>query len=121
VEVRNLITGHLTQIIRADTTAGNGNGGGPPIRCLWDGRGGARNFNYDLDFSGGQYNNGGDGGGLDLPTILGVVDLPTTNEWGAQSSSAVTQQCVFTLFLPIPPPYSPVEEPVTPYDANSII
>jgi len=43
--------------------------------------------------------------------VLGVVDLPTTNEWGAQSSSVVTQQCAFTLFMPAPPPYSLEEEP----------
>jgi len=113
VEVRNLITGHLTQIIRTEAI-GNGGGGGT-IRCLWDGRGGPRNFDLDLDFGGG-----GDGGS-DLPSVLGVVDLPTTSEWGAQSSSVMKQQCVFTLFSPVPPPYSLVGEPVTPYDADSLI
>jgi len=112
VEIRNLITGHLTQIIRVGAT---GNGSGGTIRCLWDGRGGAQNPELDLDFGGG-----GDGDS-DLPTLLGVTDLHTTTEWGAQSSSAMTQQCVFTLFSPVPPPYSLVGEPVTPYDADSLI
>ena len=85
------------------------------MRCLWDGRGGTRNPDLDLEFGGG-----GDGGS-GLPTVLGVADLPTTNEWGAQSNSVMTQQCVFTLFSPVPPPYSLVGEPVTPYDADSLI
>ena len=110
VEVRNLITGHLTQIIRADAT---GHGGGKTIRCLWDGRGKNLNSDYDL--------NGGGDGGPDLPTVLGVADLHMTNEWGAQSSSAMKQQCIFTLFSPVPPPYSLVGEPVEPYDADSLI
>ena len=138
VEIRSLITGHLIQIIRADVAVGNlGGCGGAPIRCLWDGRGGSRNANYDPEFgyvgAGGDYGSGsndgmhGDSDGSEFPTVLGVVDLPvptTANEWGAQSSSSsvVTQQCVFTLFSPVPPPYSPhVEEPTVPYDANSII
>ena len=142
VEIRHLIAGHLIQIIRADDAIGNyiggggGGCGGGPVRCLWDGRGGDRNSGYDPEFGyvgGGDYGSGsGDGlngnsDGSELPTVLGVVDLPiptTANEWGAQStsSSVVTQQCVFTLFSPVPPPYSPlVEEPTIPYDANSII
>ena len=112
VEVRNLITGHLTQIIRPD---GNGSGGGPQIRCLWDGRGGGRNLEHDMDFGGGGPSP------ESPPTVLGVANLSTTNEWGAQSNSVMAQQCIFTLFSPIPPPYSLVEEPVIPYDANSII
>lgn len=116
VEVRNLITGHLTQIIRAEATE---SGGGGKMRCLWDGRGRARNFDYDQDFGGGGP--GGEGGASELPTVLGATDISTRNEWGAQSSSVMTQQCVFTLFSPVPPPYSLVEEPVIPYDANSII
>jgi len=118
VEVRNLVTGHLTQIIRADAT-GHGDGG-RAIRCLWDGRGGARNFDYDYDSGGGDSSNGEDGGS-DLPTVLAVTDLPKTSEWGAQSSSVMTQQCVFTLFSPVPPPYSLVGEPVIPYDTESLI
>lgn len=121
VEVRNLLTGHLTQIIRAGSD-GTGTGVGGTIRCLWDGRGGARNFDYDPDFGGAWYHSGsGDGGGSEFPTVVGVTDLPATSEWGAQSSSARTQQCVFTLFSPVPPPYSLVGEPAEPYDANSII
>ena len=112
VEVRNLITGHLTQIIRADAAGRGGSGG--TMRCLWDVRGGSRGSDYDLDFGGGE-------GGSDLPTVLGVADLPTANEWGAQSSSAMTQQCVFTFFSPVPPPYSLVGEPTVPYDADSLI
>ena len=127
VEVRHLITGRLTQIIRAD--AAGGVGGPQTLRCLWDGRGGARSFDHDPDISGGGYHPGtsADGGGssVELPTVLGAVDLAlpvTTDKWGAQSSSSVvTRQCVFTLFAPIPPPYSLVEEPAEPYDANSII
>jgi hypothetical protein len=139
VEIRNLIHGRLIQIIRADVAVGNlgGSGcGGGPIRCLWDGRGGGRNANYDPEFGyvgGGDYGSGsgdgvhGDPDGPELPTVLGAVDIPiptTTDEWGAQSSSSsvVMQQCVFTLFSPVPPPYSPhVEEPTVPYDADSII
>ena len=115
VEVRNLITGHLTQIIRPDGRGGGG--GGPQIRCLWDGRGGGRNLEHDMDFGGG----GGGPSPESPPTVLGVADLSMTNEWGAQSSSVMAQQCIFTLFSPIPPPYSLVEEPVIPYDADSII
>lgn len=138
VEIRHLITGHLTQIIRADDAIGKyvgGGCGGGPIRCLWDGRGGARHSGYDPEFGhvgAGDYGSGSNDGlhggpdGSELPTVLGVVDLPiptTVNEWEAQSSSlpVVTQQCVFTLFSPVPPPYSLVEEPTIPYDANSII
>jgi hypothetical protein len=135
VEIRNLITGHLTQIIRSEAVAethGGTGGGTGAIKCLWDGRGGGRNPDYDPEFGyiGGDYSSGpGDGNpdGSELPTVLGVVDFPVpapVNEWGAQSSSppVVTQQCVFTLFLPVPPPYSPhVVEPTVPYDANSII
>lgn len=127
VEVRHLITGRLTQIIRAD--AAGGVGGSQTLRCLWDGRGGARSFDYDPDISGGGYHPGtsadGSGSSTELPTVLGAVDLAVPvagDEWGAQSSSSVArQQCVFTLFAPIPPPYSLVEEPAEPYDANSII
>ena len=133
VEIRHLVTGRLTQIIRADDAIGNhGSGGcGGPMRCLWDGRGGGRTASYDPEFGHvGDYGPGSNDGtsdGSELPTVLGVVDLPihtTGNERGAHSSSssAATQQCVFTLFSPIPPPYSPlVEEPTIPYDANSII
>ena len=142
VEVRHLITGHLTQIIRPEAVAGGegeggrggggGGGGGPQtgLRCLCDGRGGARNFEYDLQELGGSavyhHNTGTGVSSVELPTTLGAVDLPfpvASDEWGAQSSSSsiVTQQCVFTLFAPIPPPYSLVEEPVVPYDANSIL
>lgn len=137
VEVRHLVTGHLIQIVRPNAAAdGGGSGGGGPqtsLRCLWDGRGGARNFDYDSqDFSGSGYHhttNTGmpDGGGssVEVPTVLGAVDLAfpvASDEWGAQSNSAiVTQQCVFTLFAPVPPPYSLLEEPDVPYDANSII
>lgn len=130
VEVRHLPTGHLTQIIRPEVASGSGGGGGR-LRCLWDGRGGAgRNFDYDPhDFGGGEHHDvAGTGGGssVELPTTLGAVDLDfpvSSDEWGAQSSSSsiVTQQCVFTLFAPVPPPYSLLEEPVVPYDANSII
>ena len=127
VEVRHLITGHLIQIIRAG--AGGGVGGSQTLRCLWDGRGGARSFDHDSDLRGDGYHIGAsvDGGGssVELPTVLGAADLAfpaTSDEWGAQpSSSAVTQQCVFTLFAPVPPPYSPLEEPVEPEDADSII
>ena len=157
VEVRHLITGHLTQIIRPEVAAagvgaapgggggaGGGPGGGPggpetTLRCLWDGRGGARNFDddsHELLGSGGSAGHhyttagtgvsDGSGSSVELPTTLGAVDLAipvTSDEWGAQSSSSstVTQQCVFTLFAPIPPPYSLLEESVVPYDANSII
>lgn len=138
VEIRHLITGHLTQIIRADDAVGGHGGGGcggGPIRCLWDGRGGDRNPGYDPEFgyvTGSDYGFGsslhGNSDGSELPTVLGVVDLPTATtagELGAQSGStpaAAMQQCVFTLFSPVPPPYSPlVEEPTIPYDPNSII
>jgi hypothetical protein len=140
VEIRHIITGLLIQIIRADDTIGNYGGGGcggGPIRCLWDGRGGGGNSGYDPEsgyVGGGDYGSesseglhGNSDGSESLPTVLGVVDLPipaTVNDWGAQSSSSsvVTQQCVFTLFSPVPPPYSPlVEEPTIPYDVNSII
>ena len=133
VEIRNLITGHLIQIVRAEPTVGNegSGGGGPPMKCLWDGRDGSRTSDYDPEFGhiSVDYSSrpGGGSVGSDLPTVLGVVNLPiptTTDEWGAQSSSSsvLTQQCVFTLFSPVPPPYSPlVEEPTIPYGADSII
>ena len=142
VEVRHLPTGHLTQIIRPEVASGSGRGRGRGrgegrLRCLWDGRGGAgRNFDYDphdRDFGGVEHHettstgSGNPGSPVELPTTLGAVDLDlpvTSDEWGAQSSSSssiVTQQCVFTLFAPVPPPYSLLEEPVVPYDANSII
>jgi len=129
IEIRNLLTGQLTQIIRPDAAIGvsdvNGTGGGGDpgegprtLRCLWEGRGGAQTLNNcDPDFDGGSGPSA-----VELPTVLGAVDLALPNdEWGAQSSSVVTQQCVFTLFAPVPPPYSPVEEPAVPYDAGSII
>jgi len=133
VEIRNLITGQLIQVVRAEAAMGNNGGGGAcgngPIRCLWDGRGGGRNADYDPEFGpvAGDYGSGSGVDGAELPTVLAVVDLPIpapVNEWGPQSSSpsAVTQQCVFTLFSPVPPPYSPpVEEPTVPYDVNSLI
>lgn len=110
--------------------SGSGGGcSGGAIRCLWDGRGGGRDSGYDPEFGlvpDGDYAHG-NSDGSEIPTVLGVVDLPiptTVNEWGAQSSSSsvVTQRCVFTLFSPVPPPYSAlVEEPTIPYDVNSII
>lgn len=114
VEVRNLITGQLTQIVRVGDTPDSGGG---TTRCVWDGRDSTRGPDPDVDSGGGD---GGEGG-PDLPTVLGVADLPTPSEWGAQSSSIVAQPCVFTLFSPVPPPYSLVEEPVIPYDAESLI
>ena len=116
VEVRNLITGHLTQIIRADAARHRSGGA---IRCLWDGKDGAWNLDYNLDFGGGYCN--GEDGSSDLPTVLGVADFSMISEWGAQSSSAMKQQCIFTLFMPVPPPYSLVGEPAIPYDTESLI
>jgi hypothetical protein len=101
VEVRHLITGHLTQIIRPEAGGGGElaveGGGGPQTtpKCLWDGRGGARTFDHDFhDFAGsGDHYATGTGGGssVELPTVLGAVDLAfpvTSDEWGAQSSSS---------------------------------
>lgn len=102
VEVRNLITGRLIQIIRPDaatagSSVGRGEEGPQTLRCLWDGRGGARSFDYDPELD-----EDGTWPSVELPAMLGAVDLPLPS-----SFSAAMQQCVFALSAPVPPPRSP--------------
>jgi len=104
VEIRNLITGRLVQIFRPDAATRLGDIGGDEdapqtLRCLWDGRSGTRNFDYDPELGEGE---DGRGYSSELPAMLGAVDLAMPSR-----SSITTQQCVFALSAPIPPPRSP--------------
>ena len=125
VEVRNITTGRLVQIIRTDAATGDHGSGVGHIRYLWDGR---VEGDYDPEFGyvcGDGCAFGSDGS--EFPTVIAVADLPVAgavNERKAQEDPppVTTQQCVFTLFSPGPPPYSPhVEEQTGLYNTNTIL